>query len=140
MTTQYKVTYEIDVEADKQAIIKIINEWDMNTMAGNIKKNAYLYTEDAIRIDGGIIYEGREAISNLLQSYGEGTTSLSLEDKVENIWISGDIAAVRGSFKGSFIQDESGDTLNIKGAWSSVYERQADGTWKVVFTLGSPLN
>ena len=130
----------IDPEADKQTIIKLNKEWDINTMKGNVEKNAALYTEDAIRIDGGKIYEGREAINNLLQSYAKGTTPLSMENKTENIWISGDIAAVRGAFKGSFIQDESGDTLNIKGAWSSVYERQADGTWKVVFSLGSPLN
>ena len=130
---------EIDVEADEQALIKLTaEEWDMNAKAGNLK-NVDHYTDDAIRIDNGGIYEGKEAIGKLLQSYNENTF-LFLENKVEKIWISGDLATVRGSFLGSFILKESGDTLNLKGAWVDVCERQSDGSWRMVLTIGTDLN
>ena len=130
---------KIDTKADEQALIKLTaEEWDMNAKAGNLK-NVDFYTEDAIRIDNGVIYEGKEAIGNLLRSYNENTI-LTMENKVENIWISGDLATVRGSFLGSFILKESGDTLHLKGAWVDVCERQSDGSWKMVLTLGTRLN
>ncbi len=128
-----------DIEADKQALTKFNEEWDVNAMAGDFKKNAYKYTEDAIRIDGGKIYEGREAISDLLQSYVEDYVSLTNENKIEKMWISGDVAAVKGSFKGSVVQKESGDTLHLKGAWADVFERQPDGKWKMVYSIGAEL-
>jgi len=129
---------EIDIEADKQALLKVSEEWDMNAMTDNLK-NLDFYTDDAIRIDNGRIYEGKEAIGKLLQSYDEATI-LFIENKVEKIWISGDLATVRGSFLGSFILKESGDTLHSKGAWVDVFERQSDGSWKSVLSLGTEIN
>ena len=130
---------KIDIEADEQALIKLTaEEWDMNAKAGNLK-NVDHYTEDAIRIVNGGIYEGKEAIGKLFQSYNENTI-LFMENKVEKIWVSGDLATVRGSFLGSFILKESGDTLHSKGAWVDVFERQSDGSWKSVLSLGTEIN
>ena len=131
-------TEEIDIEADEQALIKLTEKWDMNAKAGNLK-NVDHYTDDAIRIDNGVIYEGKEAIGNLLRSYNENTI-LNMENKVEKIWVSGDLATVRGSFLGSFILKESGDTLHAKGAWVDVCERQSDGSWRMVLTIGAEIN
>ena len=130
---------KIDIEADEQALIKLTaEEWDMNAKAGNLK-NVDHYTDDAIRIGNGGIYEGKEAIGKLLQSYNEATILL-MENKVEKIWVSGDLATVRGSFLGSIILKESGDTLHLKKAWVNVCERQSDGTWRMVLTIGTDLN
>ncbi len=115
-------------------------DWDMNAKAGNPEKNVDHYTDDAIRIDNGEIYEGKEAIGKLLQSYNENTSRLFMENKVEKIRVSGDLATVRGSFLGSFILKESGDTLHSKGAWVDVCERQSDGSWRMVLTIGTKLN
>ncbi len=114
-------------------------DWDMNAKAGNPEKNVDHYTDDAIRIDNGEIYEGKEAIGKLLQSYNENTILL-LENKVDKIRVSGDLATVRCSFLGSVILKESGDTLNRKGAWVDVCERQSDGSWRMVLTIGTKLN
>jgi len=130
---------KIDIEADEQALIKLTaEEWDMNAKAGNLK-NVDHYTEDAIRIDIGGIYEGKEAIGKLFQSHNEYTI-LFMENKVEKIWVSGDLATVRGSFLGSFILKESGDTLHAKEAWVDVCERQSDGSWRMVLTIITELN
>ena len=129
-----------DAEADKKALVKLTAEdWDANFLSGNYEANVDFYTEDAVRIDDVKEYRGKEAMRALFKTNSEGYTVLRHENKVEDTWLSGDRATVRGSFSGSFIHKESGDTLNIKGAWVDVCERQADGSWKMLFTLASGL-
>ena len=114
-------------------------QWDMNVMASANEKNADYYTEEAIRIDNGEIYEGKKAIADLLKSYNEEYIPLSCKNSVEDIRISGNLATVRGSFLGSFISKQSGDTLYMKGAWVDLCERQMDGTWKMAYSIGTEL-
>jgi len=122
-------------------LIKLTAEqWDADSLSGNYEANVDFYTENSLRIDDGKSTKGKEAIRNLLKTNSEGYTILKQESKVEDTWISDDLATVRGSFLGSFIHKESGDTLNLKGAWVDVCERQKDGSWKMAFTLTSNLN
>jgi ketosteroid isomerase-like protein len=127
-----------DTEADEQALIKMNEQWDKNVMTDN-QKNADYYTDDAISVENGEIYKGKEAIDDLFKSYNEDYTALSSKSKVENIRISGNLATVRGSYSGSFISKESGDTLHIKGAWVDLCERQVEGVWKIVYSIGTEL-
>lgn len=130
-----------DVEADMQALVKLTAEdWDANFLSGNMEANISFYTEDAIRIWDGKIYKGKDAMRALFNTAQDEIIILKQENKVEDTWISGDLATVRGSFSGSYIIKESGDTLNIKEAWVDVCERQEDGTWKMALTLTSRLN
>ncbi len=129
-----------NIEADKHALVKLTAEdWDMNVRAGDYLKNTNHYTENAIRIDNGKIYRGKKDIGKLLQSYTETLTVLSVEDKAEEILVSGDLATVNGLFLGSFIQKESGDTLHFKSAWVDICERQSDGSWLMSLTMVTDL-
>jgi hypothetical protein len=40
---------------------------------------------------------------------------------------------------GSWANQEYGDTLWTKAAWVGIYERQEDGAWKMVFSMGTEL-
>lgn len=131
---------QYDIEADKQALVKLTTEdWDANFLSGNPEANVEFYTETAVRIQGGMKYSGKEAIRTRLTSIRAGYTVLKHENKVEDTWISGDIATIRGTFLGSWNHKEWGDTLYSKGTWVDVCERQKDGSWKMVFTLASEL-
>jgi len=59
---------------------------------------------------------------------------------LKDTWISGDLATIRGSYSETFIRKEVGDTINEKGAWVDVCERQADGSWKMALTLITVIN
>lgn len=125
-----------NLEADKQALVKLTDEdWDANFLSGNLEGNVNFYTDNAIRIWNGKIYSGKDAIRTLLTTDSGLYKILKHENKVEDFRISGDLATVRGSFFGSFIHKESGDTLNIKEAWVDICERQADGSWKMALTI-----
>ena len=130
-----------DYEADKQALMKLAAEdWDANALAGNMDANVDFYTEDAVRIQGGIIYTGKEAIRTLLSTeVRPGFTISTVENTINDIRVSGDLATVQGSFLGSWVHQEWGDTLWSKGAWVDACERQEDGSWKMVFTMTTEL-
>lgn len=130
-----------DHEADKQALIKLCSEdWDANVLAGNMDANLDFYTEDAVRIQNGMILNGKEEIGTILKKVRPGFTISISEDKIEDIRISGDLATVRGTFLGSWVHEEWGDTLWTKAAWVDICERQEDGSWKMVFTMGTELS
>ena len=130
-----------DPEADKQALVKLTTEdWDANFLAGNPDASVDFYTEDAVRIQDGIIMTGKEEIRTFLTSeIRPGFTLSTSENTVEDIRISHDLATVRGTFLGSWVHEEWGDTLWRKGAWVDICERQKDGSWKMVFTQTSEL-
>ena len=129
-----------DPEADRQALVKLCSEdWDANVRAGNMDANVDLYMEDAVRIQDGMIYSGKEEIRTKLTFVRPGFTTSISENKVEDIRVSGNLATVRGTFLGSWVHEEWGDTLWTKAAWVGVWERQEDGSWKMVFTMGTEL-
>jgi uncharacterized protein (TIGR02246 family) len=128
-----------DIEADRQALINITSEeWDKNELAGNPELNVKFFIEDAVFIVGGKIFSGKESIRSLLESR-TGIIPLKVDDKVEDIWISGDLAAVKGKSIVSYIQREDGDTINFNAAFLSVCKRQTDGTWKLVHCISTEL-
>ena len=128
-------------EADREALIKLTTEdWDVNILAGNLDACVDSYTDDAVRIQDGKILKGKEEIRTLLSTgVRPGFTISTAENTLEDIWISGDLATVRGKFTGSWAHKEYGDTLWTVGTWVDVCERQEDGSWKMVFTMASEL-
>lgn len=129
---------KFDVEADKQALIKLTTkDFDENFLSGNPDASIEFYTDMALVIKHGMKYSGKEAIRTKLTSIREGFTISTYENRVEETWISGDLAAVRGTFTGSWVREEWGDTLFSKDAWVNVCERQKDGSWKMALTLST---
>lgn len=122
---------------DEETLIRLTSEdWDANFLAGNPDANVDLYTEDAVRIQEGMILTGREDIRAFLTSeIRPGFTIATSENKVTDVRISHDLATVRGTFLGSWANAEYGDTLWRYDTWVDICERQDDGSWKMVFTM-----
>lgn len=127
---------------DEETLIKLTSEdWDANVLAGNMDANVDLYTEDAVRIQYGRTFTGREDIRAFLTTeVRPGFTVASSENKVTDVWISHDLATVRGTFQGSWTYPEYGDTIFSYDTWVDICERQDDGSWKMVFTMVSEIN
>jgi ketosteroid isomerase-like protein len=140
-TPDTETTPVADPEADKEALAKISAEdWDANVLAGNMEANIEFYTDDAVRIQDGMIYTGKEAIRALLTAeVRPGFIVATCENTVDDIRVSGHLATVRGQFLGSWAHQEWGDTLWTKAAWMDICERQEDGSWKMVFSMGTEL-
>ena len=127
----------VDIDADKQALTKLtVEDWDMNAKIGNVEAMVESYIDGALRIGNGAVLDGKEAIHNSLSfSLDRGITPDKLENKVEDIKLSGDLAIVRGSFEAVRSLKEGGAKIHQRGAWVDVCERQEDGDWKMALTL-----
>ena len=126
---------KVDIEADKAALTKYLEEWDMNVEAGNFEALVDAYTDNAIRMEGGSLV-GKEAIRNSFKAFHEQFNFTKCDNKAEDIRVSGDLAVIRGSFSGTYVSKDGGDPVQVKGPWVAVYERQPDDSWKCAYDLG----
>ncbi len=134
LLTIFACAEKVDIEADKEALTKGLEEWDMNVKAGNFEAQVEYYIDNAVRIEEGVLV-GKEAIRNSFKTFHEQFNVTKCDNKVEDIRVSGDLAVIRGSFSGTFVPKDGGEPINAKGPWVAVYERQLDGSWKCAYDL-----
>ena len=56
---------------------------------------------------------------------------------VESVKVSGDLAVAYLNWSANVTIKASGQTVNPKGNWIKVYERQSDGAWKCIYSIWS---
>ena len=125
---------KVDIEADKAALNKDLEEWDMNAKAGNFEAQVETYTDNAIRMEKGVLV-GKEAIRNSFKTLNEKFNITECDNKAEDIRVSGNLAVIRGSFSGTFVPKDGGEPIHPISQWVAVFERQHDGSWKCVYDI-----
>ena len=138
LLTIFACAEKVDIEADKEALTKMLEEWDMNAKASNFEAQVETYTDNAIRMEEGVLV-GKEAIRNSFKTFHEKFNITECVNKAEDIRVSGDLAVIRGSFSGTFVPKDGGEPLHPKSLWVAVYERQLDGSWKMAYDLGKDI-
>jgi len=138
LLTIFSCAEKVDIEADKAALTKMLEEWDMDAKAGNFEAPAEFYTDDAITIaesyaEGVLV--GKEAILNSFKILHEQFNITECDNKAEDIRVSGDLAVIRGSYSGTRVPKDGGAAIHEKGPWIAVYERQPDNSWKCAYDL-----
>jgi len=121
---------EVDIEADVEAIeswtdevMKAFNEGDLEAFMATIAEDAvYMPTGEPPLI-------GKEAIRNW---YNEVFDKISYDVTIssDEIEICGDWAIQRATWKGSWIQKDSGETTQFESKDIYIHRRQPDGSWK----------
>jgi ketosteroid isomerase-like protein len=66
--TAYSCQMKYSSSEDEIAIEKLVKEWENNGATGHRVANADFFTDDGIRVQGGKIYRGKEAIRDLFSS------------------------------------------------------------------------
>jgi len=127
----------VDVEADKEAIKKITDDFNAAINAGNIDKLVSLYTDDAVRIPPNKPpLVGKEAIRSLFQEQLDQFT-VQNEGVIVDLKVSGDLAFVRGSWTSINTPKTGGEPLKYNGSFVSVIQKQPEGSWKVICNIWS---
>ncbi len=127
----------VDVEADKEAIKKITDDFNAAINAGNIDKLVSLYTDDAVRIPPNKpALVGKEAIRSLFQEQLDQFT-VQNEGVIVDLKVSGDLAFVRGSWTSINTPKTGGEPLKDNGSFVSVFQKQPEGSWKVICNIWS---
>jgi len=124
-----------DREADIQANKELAEKWDKANNAGNTDAIIELYVDNPIRLlPNEPIKIGKEAVRSSFESFYERNEA-NFVSKIEDIVISGDYAMIRGSYTGSQTVKASGQSISDKGKWVELHQRQADGSWKVMYDM-----
>jgi uncharacterized protein (TIGR02246 family) len=127
----------VDVEAEKEAIKKITDDFNAAINAGNIDKLVSLYTDDAVRIPPNKpALVGKEAIRSLFQEQLDQFT-VQNEGVIVDLKVSGDLAFVRGSWTSINTPKTGGEPLKYNGSFVSVIQKQPEGSWKVICNIWS---
>jgi ketosteroid isomerase-like protein len=124
---------KIDTEIVKEEIKKA--EEAFNAMAADKGlKEAFLSfaTEDAVLNRGQNLIKGKDAIANYFDSQSISDVKLSWHPEFVDVAKSGELGYTYGPFVFSGI-DTSGNDINAKGFFHTVWKKQNDGTWKFVY-------
>ena len=123
--------------ADVRAIKRSSADWDDAWNAGDIDALLALYTNDAVVMGPNEpAVTGREAMRARFRSYFDiydDKTKSSLED----VRVSGDLAVVRGGYTDVSSPRTGGTPVDEKGKWISVYQRQPDESWRILWEMTS---
>jgi uncharacterized protein (TIGR02246 family) len=125
---------QVDVEADKAAIRDLSDvQWlnaeqakDVDSVLSVFADNASLFPPNAS------IVTGIEAIrARLSEEYSGPRVAISWQTTKVEVSRSGDLAYSHGTHEVT-VNDPEGNPVTDKGKWVTVWEKQPDGTWKVV--------
>jgi len=136
------VDVEIDIEADVEAIKASFDEWVTLYNAGDFDKIVSIYyAENAVKIPPNKpIREGKEAILLGYQKDREQNDEHCESSVAEDVWVSGDLAVVRGVDIGTNTPKDGGEPIKYNTRWVIVLERQSNGTWKWICEIWNDKN
>ena len=123
----------VDVEADIAVIRGMLDQFDTLINAGEPERLVSLnYAENAVRMPSDEpMLKGKAAILAWFKK-GAEQYNYQLDNVMVDVKVDGNLAYSRGIATGTRTAKEGGETFNFQSKWMAAYERQADGTWKVI--------
>jgi len=101
------------------------------TQSRNVDSIMSYFTGEAGFAEAGMLYPSRDSLVNAARNFFGGTRSVAVTTAEPVIVVLGpNAAALATTFRESVV-DTAGHTIDISGAWSAVYRREA-GRWMVV--------
>jgi len=125
---------QVDVEADKAAIRDLMDVQLLNAQqAKDVDTVLSVFADDAsVFSPNAPIVTGKEAIRARLSELHSGPrVAISWQTTKVEVSRSGDLAYSHGTYEET-VNDPEGNPVTDKGKWVEVWEKQTDGTWKVV--------
>ena len=125
---------QVDVEADKAAIRDLSDvQWLNAEQAKDVDTVLSFFADDASSFPpNASIVTGKEAIrAHLSEAFSRRDFAISWQTTKVEVSRSGDLAYSHGTYEET-VNDPEGNPVTDKGKWVTVWEKQPDGTWKVV--------
>lgn len=130
-------TSSVDAEAVKQAFAK----FNADIAARNVEAIAAHYADDAVMIiPGQAPLEGKEAITGDYKAFAADPAGQFVA-REEKTWVSAGGGAAYGevNYRSTFTNPETKEVETHDRYNLTVFEKQGDGSWKVVRDVNSPL-
>lgn len=121
--------------ADMAAVRRASAAWDKAWSAGDCEALALLYTTDAIVMEPNAPARvGRDATRASCKKYFSRFREVN-RSRVEDVRVSGDLAVARGTEVSTTSPKAGGKTVQYRDKWVTVYQRQPDGSWKILWEI-----
>ena len=127
---------KVNDPADVQAVKDTAPVYDKFANAGDAAGLASsFYAADAVRMDPNQLSSaGTAAIrASLEKSYAQ--TTENIRNVIDDVRVTGGFAVAKGTFEGTTTPKAGGTAAPVKGKFVTLYERQADGSWKGVWDI-----
>jgi len=116
----------------KDAIHEVFNEYSSAIIAGDIDRWISLWTDDGIQMAPNVPANiGKEQIrennKDIFTLYDWGAFSIKNEEVRET----DDWGWGRGTYTFKMTHKETGDIIEGPGKYSTIFEKQDDGSWKI---------
>jgi uncharacterized protein (TIGR02246 family) len=131
-----KKVSEADLEADKTAIKQVLDQYATAANSGDFDLWISLWADDGVRMPSGA--STREGIVQITEEMTPAFEHFVFEiniTSVEEVRLFGDIGLTRCSYNLTATPNEGGDKIILEpdGKALTIYERQSDGTWKIIY-------
>ncbi|MEM0963629.1 MAG: DUF4440 domain-containing protein [Bacteroidota bacterium] len=125
--------------ADVQAIVAQARAFSAAYVAGDTEALLEVYAEDGIAAPGGRDFiRGREA----LREFWQARPDVSIREhrlRPNELWVSGDLAYDWGIYEG-VSQREGAEPEAFRGKYLVVWQRDADGMWRMANDMWNSLD
>ncbi len=125
---------QVDIAAEQAAIRDLSDvQWLNAEQAKDVDTVLSFFADDASLFPPNApIVTGKEAIrAHLSEEYSGQDFAISWQTTKVEVSRSGDLAYSHGTYEVT-VNDAEGNPVTDKGKWVTVWEKQPDGTWKVV--------
>ncbi len=125
---------QVDVEADKAAIRDLSDvQWLNAAQAKDVDTVLSFWADDgSVFPPNAPIVTGKEAIrARQSEAYSRPGFAISWQTTKVEVSRSGDLAYSHGTAEVT-VNDPEGNPVTNKEKWVTVWEKQPDGTWKIV--------
>ncbi len=126
----------VDVEADITAIKEMLNQYAVASNAGDIDLWISLWADDGVLMPPSApAVIGKEQIREAMKLLFEQWTLDVATTSIEDAKVYGDLGLTHYKFTLDMTPKAGGETIHLMrdGKALTLYERQSDGSWKIVY-------
>ena len=124
-------------DADVQAIKDLETQWNKDMAAKDVGRITSYYAPDGVLMATGFpAASGKDAIVAMHKELFSDP-NISLKFAASRVDVSGDLAYTQGNYDMTVSDPVTKKPMADKGAYVTVYKRQADGSWKAVSDIAT---
>ncbi|MCW5844143.1 MAG: SgcJ/EcaC family oxidoreductase [Caldilinea sp.] len=123
---------EPDVAAVTAEIDALFTEYGDSLAADDAERWIQLWVEDGVQLPPNAPPNvGRDVIFASISGAMEHYAYRDMDIQVDEVLVAGDLAIARGMYTVSLVPRDGSDSILVDGKYTTTFQRQADGTWKI---------
>jgi len=118
-------------EADRRAILTLLDKWRLATKAKDIQAILELVADDIVFLPAAVPpIRGRGEVENMYRAFFPRYREIEQESAIEEVQVAGDWAFLWGTDELRLTPEPGGAEIHLKGKAVSILKRESDGSWR----------